>query len=203
MPQNTYKRYSKEDIKFIKDNYKDMSVKQLANHLKRTPKSVRTKIERLGISLSDLKRNQPYQWSDEEVRVLKKNYLLPDHEIQELLPKFSISEIVRKRLELELRKHTYEPYINGEYYQYYKDGKKIWVHKEEAENKLARKLKPKERVHHVNGNKLDNSHDNLFVCSDKKHHGKVHASLEKVAFKLVQKGLIKFDHNKGEYYLIE
>lgn len=203
MPQNKNKRYSKTDVAFIKDNYKNMSVDDLAKHLQRTPKSVRTKIERLGLSLSSLERNTPYQWTDKDVEVLKENYLLPDYKIQKLLPRFSVSAITRKRLELGLRKHTYEPYINGEYYQRFEDGERVWVHREETEVKIGRKLKPKERVHHVNGNKLDNSHDNLYVCQNRSHHGAVHASLEKVAFELVKKGLIKFDHNKGEYYINE
>ena len=202
-PQNSGKRYSKEDIEFIKNNYDKMSVKELAKKLKRTPKSVRTKIERLGISLSDLERNKPYQWSDEDIEILKENYHLPDHEIQELLPEFSVSAITRKRLDLGLRKHTYEPYVNGEYYQRFENGERVWVHKEEASKKIGRELKPKERVHHVDGNKLNNNHENLFVCKNRKHHGKVHSILEKVAFELVKQGLIKFDHETGEYYLDE
>ena len=49
--------------------------------------------------------------------------------------------------------------------------------------------------------KLDNEPNNLYVCPDKKHHGLVHGSLDQVAFELIKRGLIKFNHSTGKYYL--
>ena len=54
MPHN--KHFTESEIQFIKDNYDKLSTKQIANHLDRTQRSIRGKIERLGISLSSLKR---------------------------------------------------------------------------------------------------------------------------------------------------
>ncbi|HDR4584679.1 HNH endonuclease [Bacillus cereus] len=199
MPHN--KRFAVDEIEFIKDNYSLISVDELAEHLDRTPKAVRGKIERLGLKLSKLPRNEPYSWSEEDLQVLKNNHTLPDYKINELLPKFSLAQITRKRLELGLRKHTYEPYIKSDYYQTFRDGKRVWIHKEVAEQKIGRKLLDGEVVHHVNGNKLDNDPTNLFVCSDKRHHGLIHGNLEQVAFELVKQGVITFNHSTGEYYL--
>lgn len=199
MPHN--KRFSVDEVDFIKSNYSSMSVKELADHLGRTPKGVRGKIERLGIKLSDLPRNEPYSWSNDDLQILKDNYTLADYKINELLPKFSLAEITRKRLDLGLRKHTYEPYIHNSYYQTFRDGKRVWIHKEVAEQKIGRKLLYSEVVHHVNGTKLDNDPNNLYVCSDKRHHGLVHGNLEQVAFELVKQGKIKFNHSTGNYYL--
>ena len=199
MPQN--KRYTADELEYIKANYSLMSVDELAKQLGRTPKSVRGKIERLGLKLSELPRNKPYLWSERDLQVLKGNYTLPDHRINELLPKFSRAAITRKRLELGLRKHTYKPYLQGDYYQTFREGKRVWIHREVAEKKIGRKLLDNEVVHHVNGNKLDNEPNNLYACHDKKHHGLVHGSLERVAFELVKQGLIKFNHSAGKYYL--
>ena len=201
MPQN--KRFTASEIEFIKANCHKMSIEELANELQRSPKGVRGKIERLGIKLSDLPRNQPYNWSGQDIETLTSNWTLPDHEIQILLPTFSVSEIVRKRLELDLRKHTYEPYMQSDYLQRFENGKRVWVHRQVAEEKLGRQLISKEKVHHVNGDKLDNHPDNLFVCSDRRHHGIVHSSLEQAAFEFVKRGLIKFNHETGTYFIPE
>ena len=111
------------------------------------------------------------------------------------------SVVLRKRLSLNLRKHKYVPYIQANYYRVYVDKKRYWLHRFNAEKKIGRQLLPTEPVHHIDGNKLNNSLENLYVCSNKQKHGYIHASLESVAFELVKSGLIKFDEDKGEYYL--
>ncbi|WP_202187636.1 HNH endonuclease [Priestia megaterium] len=199
MPQN--KRFTVDEIEFIKSSYSVMSVEELAEYLNRTPKAVRAKIERLGLKLSTLPRNAPYSWSDEDLLILKNNHTLPDHKLHEMLPKYSMAQITRKRLELGLRKHFYTPYIASDYYQFFRDGRRIWLHKDVMEKKIGRELTKDELVHHINGNKLDNNPNNLFLCANRKHHGLIHAQLEKVAFELIEKGIIKFNHSTGEYYL--
>ena len=201
MPQN--KRFTVSEIEFIKDNCSKITVEEIAEKLRRSTKGVRGKIERLGIKLSDLPRNQPYFWSKADIETLETNWTLPDHEIQTLLPNFSIAEILRQRLKLGLRKQTYEPYMQGDYLQCFEEGKRVWIHRKVASEKIGRELKNIEPVHHVNGDKLDNNPDNLFVCSDKRHHGIVHNSLEQAAFEFVKRGLIEFNHETGTYFLPE
>jgi hypothetical protein len=199
MPHN--KRFTTTEIDFIKTNYQKMSVDEIAKHLNRTPKATRTKIERLGLNLSTLDRNNLYPWDDSDVKILIDNYLLPDYKIQELLPNYSIPSIAAKRLKLNLRKHLYEPYVNGGYYEFYKDGKKHWVHKLNVEKSIGRKLLNTEKVHHIDGDKLNNNIENLYLCSDNRTHGLVHSSLESVAFELYKKGSIGFDKSTGSYYI--
>ena len=50
----------------------------------------------------------------------------------------------------------------------------VYVHVIEAENKLGRPLDNTEVVHHIDGNKLNNSHDNLIVFKTKSDHTAFH-----------------------------
>jgi hypothetical protein len=48
-----------------------------------------------------------------------------------------------------------------------------WEHILVAENKINRRLKPHESVHHINQIKTDNREENLFVCT-RSEHDKAH-----------------------------
>jgi len=198
MPEN--KRYTKKELNFIKENYGKLNVSEIAKELNRSEKAVRNKLEQLGLRLKKLKRNEPYNWTPEKEKIILDNYQSQsDGEIAEIL---STSEgiVFRKRKKMGLIKKTREPFMQSGYWQRYENGKRIWIHRENAEKKTGRKIKLSEPVHHVNGEKLDNSFENLYVCKDRKEHGDVHDSLEKVAFDLYKRGLIKFDHTTGKYY---
>jgi PDZ domain-containing secreted protein len=62
-------------------------------------------------------------------------------------------------------------YVTKKGYRKYKNSG-IYVHRREAEKKLGRKLKPKEVVHHIDGNPLNNSHKNLKVYPNQSTHMK-------------------------------
>jgi len=53
------------------------------------------------------------------------------------------------------------------------DGKIVYIHRQVMEEKLGRKLKPGELVHHKDENKLNNDPDNLELSNSIKH-GKHH-----------------------------
>lgn len=59
-------------------------------------------------------------------------------------------------------------YLDNRGYLRCKNSHELYHHKV-AEQKLGRKLKPNEVVHHVNRNKLDNHPDNLYVCGNHEH----------------------------------
>jgi len=63
-------------------------------------------------------------------------------------------------------------------YQYYigENGEKVYIHREVMENKLGRKLKKEELVHHKDTNKSNNSPDNLEL-NNKSIHGQIHYQL--------------------------
>lgn len=72
-------------------------------------------------------------------------------------------------------------------------------HRLQMEVILGRKLTRKERVHHVDGDKTNNTPNNLYLCADDYEHQKVHGKLERAAMELVQMGILVFNHAEGTY----
>lgn len=62
-----------------------------------------------------------------------------------------------------------------------------------AEEKIGRPLLKGEVVHHIDGDKLNNSPDNLQVLPSEKAHGAIHTQLDDLAYSLIKAGLIQFD----------
>lgn len=54
-------------------------------------------------------------------------------------------------------------------------------------------------IHHINGKKDDNVTTNLCALPSNAEHRKLHGQLEQIAFSLVQRGVIIFDHQRGVY----
>lgn len=73
-------------------------------------------------------------------------------------------------------------------------------HRKVIQDYLGRKLTRQEIVHHIDGNRINNSLDNLFL-TDSKGHSKAHSSLDSISYKLIQDGKIKFNRESGEYEL--
>jgi hypothetical protein len=74
------------------------------------------------------------------------------------------------------------------------------------ENEIGRKLKTTkgyngEQVHHIDGDKLNNSIDNLLLCMDTKHHKDIDCQLHKLAFELVRNKVITFNKETEEYII--
>jgi len=61
-----------------------------------------------------------------------------------------------------------------------------------TEKSIGRKLLKGEQVHHIDGNKLNNNLDNLFLMKDVREHAKLHKQLESLALELVREGKIGF-----------
>lgn len=76
------------------------------------------------------------------------------------------------------------------------------------ENFLGRELKTTkgnngEQIHHIDGDKLNNSIDNLVICSNMSEHRNLHCQLEKISYDLIQKDIIIFDHQEKKYKINE
>ena len=79
----------------------------------------------------------------------------------------------------------------------------VLMHRVVAENRLGRLLSSDEVVHHVDGNKKNNSDDNLEVMT-KWDHNRMHSSTGKKMVKLVCAGcMCCFDIEKRQTHLIK
>lgn len=73
---------------------------------------------------------------------------------------------------------------------------------------LGRKLKTTrgyhgEQIHHIDGNKLNNSLENLVFCENITEHRNLHCQLGEIAYELVKIGIIIFDKKTNKYKLNE
>jgi len=71
----------------------------------------------------------------------------------------------------------------------------VWI----MEQEIGRKLKSHERVHHIDGNKLNNNLNNLFLCKNTSEHRKIHFEIERIAFLLIEKNILYFDIKEKNY----
>jgi biotin operon repressor len=122
------KKYSENEIDFIKANYPTYGSKYCAKILDRSENAINKKIKKLGLSI---------QWGYHYID--KQGYMV------------NCSD----------RKNKY------------------YVHRRVMEEKLGRKLKSNEIVHHIDGNKLNNNPDNLELTNRSEHINKHRKDLVK------------------------
>lgn len=79
-----------------------------------------------------------------------------------------------------------------------KDGYRLQHHLV-MEDYIGRPLEKNEIVHHIDGNKQNNSIDNLYLCKSTSEHRQIHNQLEELSMQLVQSGVILFEN--GSYSL--
>lgn len=71
-----------------------------------------------------------------------------------------------------------------------------------VEELLKRKLNGSEIIHHIDGDKLNNQVDNLYITNSTGHRV-AHASIQTIGYVLYKSGIIGFDKNKGTYFIKE
>jgi hypothetical protein len=73
------------------------------------------------------------------------------------------------------------------------------------EKQIGRQIQTHELVHHIDEDRLNNTPENLYLCSgkdikeSKQIHNKAHQSAESLTIQLYKKGLVKFEN--GQYVM--
>jgi hypothetical protein len=201
------RRWSEWEERFIRDNYQKLPIGEIVKALGRTEKATRNKVERMGIRLPGLGANK---WSAKEIAVLEESFRAGkgDMEIAELLrrSKQAVSaQRARRGLYRYRRGDGDGKYLDADgYFKIYDgDGRRLFYHRVVAERMLGRKLKPEERIHHINFDKTNNREENLYVCRDRSHHFRVHFQGLEILGELVKRGVVSFNKDKGEYEICE
>lgn len=86
----------------------------------------------------------------------------------------------------------------GGYRRIYYNGKNQFEHRVVASQKLGRELVRGEEVHHIDGVKLNNRPDNLFVFESKRKHRRCHYFMETLALSLLGE-MVWFDVELERY----
>lgn len=88
----------------------------------------------------------------------------------------------------------------GRYHPENTKGYVTYEHVLVMEKKLNRPLEPGEGIHHIDGNKSNNTIENLYLCNHSSHR-KADLSAQYLIYDLYKKGIVGFDKKKGVYYL--
>lgn len=203
-------KWNNEEIKFLKDNVDKISIKEMSIKLERTEKAIRGRFDILGISLRKAKGKEFKEWTTEEDLFLTENY--HNYTVKELSKLMGRSE-----LGISARKNVLN--LNNKYEKIGSEGKRIYIrnskgyelHYDGNTKKLTAnhrriyekyhnvKLNENQYIHHINGDKKDNSKKNLILCEGISEHRKIHSQLEKISYQLIKEGFIIFDLEKKEY----
>ncbi|WP_081257740.1 HNH endonuclease [Bacillus wiedmannii] len=196
------KIFTNQQLDYISRQLNTLPVGEIANRLGLKEAQVRYIIkEKLGISL---RKNGKYSrsWAKEEIDILS-DPNLTDYEKVQRLPRRSDSavRIQRKRMGFKSKPIVFHrEYENNGYIHVRKNGKYERRCRVVAEQKIGRKLRSDEVVHHINGRKTDDRPENLYVCT-RNEHTTIHYQTMEVIDKLMEKGIVQFDELQGRYVL--
>lgn len=151
---------------FIKENFNKMSKKEIADKLNISYNKLDWIIRKL-----NLRHYKSKKYSEQEIEFIKNNY--PKYGSKYCAEKLNRSEnaINKKIKKLGLKINWKYEYINANGYLVNCEDRnhRYLVHRRKMENKLGRKLKYNEVVHHIDGNKLNNDLSNLQLMTRQEH----------------------------------
>ena len=117
-PKRSNKRWTDEEIAFMKDYYGILPPKEIARLLGRSYNAVRNKAVELGLTKN-------CDWTDKEISLLKALYgRMPASEIAKLLGR-SEDAVYHKAMKLGLRAYKLPPYIKDLVIKYTMENEKI------------------------------------------------------------------------------
>lgn len=103
-PPQRKKDFTEEEIDFLKTNFQEMSLSELAKNLNSTIAIVRSFSERIGLKKTEVQR----EWTAQEVMFLKNNSSLTYAELMDCLPGKSKKNIITKLKDLGWEKQGHD-----------------------------------------------------------------------------------------------
>src|SRR3990167_1338574 len=201
------RRFTETEDKFIKANIGRLTVTDIAKRLGRNPASIISRATTLGLR--------------ETNRTVRKFTQQDDWFIRQNAGKISLQEISK-----QLRRSTGSVWGRGQKLGVWFDkkirnpeGRKLrkdgyvsirlesgeWRHEHilMVEGILGRRLREGEGAHHINLKKSDNRPSNLYLFHDGVAHSRAHTSLNRLVGELLERSVITFNIDTGEYELCE
>ena len=201
---NEHKPYTADEDEYIKANYNSMSTRDIALHLKRSVKAIQSRANKKLYLVKASGVSTGVEEEDEAILNRGENTLT---DVARKLGKSTAWVSVRaKQLGCPFKKERGEYISNGyccidEYNG--KKRKKTYCHIRVMEEILGRKLQNGEYIHHIDGNRQNNSPDNLYLFHANGEHSRAHWSVNRLLPDLVRNGYIYFDRKEGVYKICE
>ena len=178
-----------------------MSYRELADHVGRSEKSVSDRLHGLGVQKW---KSRPF--SEEEDEAIRAGFGGNSAELARKLGRpASVVRTRAVRLGLGKWKRGLGDFRGYKITEIRRgDGslsRRVPEHRTVLEEHLGRLLTDDEVVHHINGRKRDNGIENLFLCANVSAHSRAHHSIVGLLADLLERGIIRFDRNKGVYEL--
>lgn len=191
--------FSKRDDEYIRANYGTMPHGDIARHLGWHIGSVRRRAVRIGVA-KHLKR-----WNKAEDRAIQAAWKegKPLAEVAKSLGR-RVSEVSPRAKGLGCKPWRKPKYMHGGRPTVgCREGKAHYTHRAVMERELGRRLRSCEIVHHIDGDKFNNTPENLYVFVGRSAHRKAHCTIEHILPALLRVGIIEFDRTTGVYQLCE
>ena len=198
--------FTKEEDAFIRSNYRTMPNRDIAQALHWSVQQIRNRACRIGCA-KPLKR-----WNKKEDAIVRRGHRNGERldAVAKTLRR-GVPEVSSRARKLGIPKwrigsgrHSGRKIVGfskgktkgGKHY-----GKPIYEHRMVMEKHLGRSLRRSEIVHHVDGNKDNNSIKNLYLFPSLSKHRSAHCSLESLLPKLLERKVVRFNRSKGLYRL--
>ena len=152
--------------KYLIENYKTKTKKELAKELGLTYNQVEHKLRSLGLSKFSNKK-----YTDEEIAFIQENYPTKGSKYCAEQLNRSVNAINKKIKKMGLEINWKYVYVNADGYCMNCEDRnhRYLVHRRVMEEYLGRPLRPDEIVHHKDGNKLNNDISNLEIINRADH----------------------------------
>lgn len=198
------KLYTEKQLERIRELYSTVHPRDIADELGITEKRVRYLINNV-LKISLRKEGKfSREYTSEELEILG-NPTLTDYEKHKLLPERTDGSVrrTRRRLKLESKKVVFNrQFTHLGYTLVRSNGTYVRRNRKVMSEIIGRELSNDEHVHHINGDKSDDRPENLYICSKNKHHSLHYQALD-IVYYLLEKGIVKFDRENGEYVLCQ